>query len=193
MSVKEEIISLLESTGRKGIELLIGHMELSGFFDAPCSGQYHLCKEGGLAEHSLNVYQTMYKINEALGCPADRNEVIICSLLHDLGKMGDHFKPNYVENLVKSKTKNKETGEYDMVRSTAKPYSTNKDLLYIDHEIRSIAIAERFIYLSEEEEHAILFHNGMYSNLKYALKETPLMLLLHYSDLWCARVIEKED
>jgi len=31
----------------------------SDFFDAPCSTKYHLSKEGGLVEHSLNVYECL--------------------------------------------------------------------------------------------------------------------------------------
>lgn len=84
-----------------------------------------------------------------------QNAIIICALLHDLGKMGDYGKPNYVPNMIKSRKKD-ENGEYPLVQSEAKPYEINKELLYIPHEVRSIAIAERFIKLTEEEEQAIL-------------------------------------
>ena len=104
--------------------------------------------------------------------------------MHDLGKMGDHGKANYVNNILK-----------DGKQSSAKPYSTNKDLIYLAHEIRSALIAERFIQLTEEEETAILWHNGLYGQFKYDIpgKETPLYMVLHFSDMWASRVIEKED
>ena len=195
MALKEAIIELLESTERIGMNNLIGHMELNGFFEAPSSGAYHLCEEGGLAKHSMNVYEIAKDINDAIGTGISDQSIIICSILHDLGKMGDYGKQNYVPNMVRSKTKNKETGEYDMVQSSAKPYETNKDLLYIDHEIRSVAIAERFIELTEEEEFAILYHNGMYGQLKYSYsgKETPLSMIIHFADMWASRVIEAEQ
>ena len=193
---KAKIIELLCSTGLVGMDNLIDHMDKNGFFTAPCSTQYHLARKGGLAEHSLNVYNIMWYQAATLGLLDYRNEadnesfdhfrysrIIIVSLLHDLGKMGHHGKPNYVENVLKSG------------KVAAKPFATNSKLLYVPHEIESIAIASRFIELSEEEEFAILMHNGMYSELKYSYsgKETPLSMLLHFSDLWASRVIEKEE
>ena len=184
--LKDKIIDLLKSTKKEGIEDLISYMEESGFFEAPCSGAFHLAKEGGLAEHSLNVYRTMFVLNEMFDANIEESSLVISGLLHDLGKMGDFGKPNYVPNILKS-------GKV----SDSKPWETNKDLLYVPHEIRSIVIAERFIPLTEDEEFAILYHNGMYSELKYSYsgKETPLALILHFADMWCARVteIEKEE
>jgi 23S rRNA maturation-related 3'-5' exoribonuclease YhaM len=192
--MKQQIIELLRSTERPGIENLINHMEEIGFFTAPCSTQYHLCKEGGLAEHSLNVY--LYMKNTAAGIgyydplTDSSDSIIITSLLHDLGKAGQYGKPNYIPNMIQDK-KNK--GEY--VRSEAKPYETNKDLLAVPHEIRSIHIASQFIELTEQESFAILFHNNQYTPLGRECngKETPLMLLLYFADLWCSRVIENKD
>lgn len=182
--MKDRFIKELRDTGRKGIDNLILAMENGGFFEAPCSGKYHLAEDGGLLEHSLNVLDCARKINAALGFPIDTATLVLVSLLHDLGKMGDHGKPNYVEKLLKS-------GE----KSAAEPFTTNKDLTYIDHEIRSVMIAERYIELTEEEEQAILWHNGLYSLFKYEIqgKETPLYMILHFADMWASRVIEKED
>lgn len=185
--MRERIVELLKSTERKGIDELIAYMDQMNFFDAPCSGKYHLSRVGGLAEHSLNVYEMIKTFAVAIDSDwalENSDSLKIVALLHDLGKMGDHDKSNYVENVLKS-------GKV----STAEPYKTNKDLLYIPHEIRSIAIAERFINLTEQEEWAILYHNGMYGELKYSFngKETPLALMLHFADMWCARVTETEE
>jgi len=182
--MKDEFIKELRDTGRQGIDNLILAMEKGGFFTAPCSGKYHLAEEGGLVKHSLNVLDCARKLNAAFGFPVDNATLTIVSLLHDLGKMGDHGKPNYVEKILKG-------GE----RSAAEPFTTNKDLAYIDHEIRSVMIAERYIELKEEEEQAILFHNGLYSIFKYEIqgKETELYMILHFSDMWASRVIEKGD
>ena len=184
MALKEAIIELLESTERIGMNNLIGHMELNGFFEAPSSGAYHLCEEGGLAKHSMNVYEIAKDINDAIGTNISDQSIIICSILHDLGKMGDHGKPNYVPYILKS-------GK----QSDATPYKTNPDLPYVDHEIRSVTIARMYISLTAEEEQAILWHNGLYGIFKYEIsgKETPLYLLLHMADMWASRVIEKED
>lgn len=183
-SVKDKIIDLLMSTEREGIDNLIGAMEQGGFFEAPCSSDKHLCCPGGLAEHSLNVYSAMVDIDAGLAADLPEDSIVICAILHDLGKMGDHGKPNYTENILKS-------GQV----SSAKPYSTNKNLIYLPHEIRSAMIAERYIHLTEEEETAILWHNGLYSTFKFDIpgKETPLYMVMHFADLWASRVIEIEE
>lgn len=181
--MQDKIISLLKDTGRTGILDLIDVMETGGFFEAPCSGSHHLAEEGGLAQHSINVFYGMLELDKSLAANLPYESVIICGLLHDLGKMGDYGKPNYVENILKS-------GKV----SDSKPFVTNSDLLYVPHEIRSVVIAERHIELTEQEEFAILYHNGMYSDLKYSYsgKETPLSMILHWSDMWCSRVVEEE-
>ena len=195
--MKQMIIDLLLETERPGMGELCAHMEEIGFFNAPCSGGNHLAYEGGLAEHSYNVYRVMnidatHKLSTE-EYNAMRDAIIITSLLHDLGKCGDYGKPNYVPNMIRSKKKN-ENGEYELVQSEAKPYETNKGLLYVPHEVRSIAIAERFISLTEEEEFAILYHNGLYGDFRYAIsgKETPLYLFLHHADMWASRYVEAE-
>lgn len=182
--MKSRFDNELKSTGRDGIAELIEAMEEGGFYEAPCSGSHHLAKPGGLLEHSLNVLDYARQLNNAWNTGIDDKSIILVSLLHDLGKMGDHGKPNYVENYLK-----------DGKLSKAKPFITNKDLVYLDHEIRSVMIAERYIHLSEEEEQAILFHNGLYGVFKYAIpnKETPLYMVLHFADLWVSRVVEVLD
>ena len=187
--MKDRFIQLLLDTKRKGMENLIQWMEDNGFFTAPCSGAYHLCKEGGLLEHSLNVCDI--GINELQGMLIDIKMLKswdIVSLLHDIGKTGQFGKPNYVPNLISDRK-----GGY--IQSDKKPYETNKDLLYVPHEIRSIQIISQFIELTEEENFAILQHNGMYGELKYSLqgKETPLQMILHFADMWASRVVEKEE
>lgn len=185
----EEFKTILLNSKREGIEDLIDYLEQSGFFTSPCSGSYHLAKSGGLVQHSVNVLHIAEKISVALYGAKNitkelRTSIEICALLHDVGKMGQFGKPNYVANILKS-------GE----QSAAKPYETNKDLLYVDHEIRSIAIISMFIDLTEDEQFAILYHNGLYGNLKYAIngKETPLYMIIHWADMWASRIVEVEE
>lgn len=192
--VKDTIREALLATGRKGMPELLEEMEKNGFFTAPCSGQYHLCKEGGLAEHSLNVYKAIINIAGALKADVPMDSLVIVSLLHDMGKSGQFGKTNYVPNMIKSKTKNKETGEYDLVQSTAKPYETNKELIYEEHELRSVIIASKYIDLTEEEQHAIIHHNGSWCKLESSFSSTwdkqILTFILHFADLYCSRFVE---
>ena len=135
-------------------------------------------------EHSLNVLTLARDLARAWESAIPEDSITISALLHDLGKMGDHGKPNYAENYLK-----------DGSRSSAKPYITNTNLVYIPHEVRSVLIAERYIYLSEEEERAILWHNGLYGQFRNDItgKETELYMIIHFADMWASRITEKEE
>lgn len=194
------IVKTLLSTQRAGMDKLIDWMENNGFFTSPCSGGSHLAKEGGLAEHSLNVLCVMQDMSFLLCRESEdlsneqRNAIIICALLHDLGKCGDYGKPGYVPNMIKDGRPTKAEPEQKYKQSETKPFEVNKELIPVDHEIRSVKIASKFIDLTEEEELAILWHNGLYGNFKYQIqgKETPFYLLLHFADMWASRVVEIE-
>ncbi len=90
---KEEILELLRSTQREGIEDVIGDLEAWGFFTAPASAGHHLNTEGGLALHSLNtckaalaVWEAMKAIEPSLEHEVKRDSIILASILHDVCK-----------------------------------------------------------------------------------------------------------
>lgn len=185
--MKQRIERLLRSTDREGIEDLLEYMDANGYYSAPCSTKYHLCVAGGLAEHSYNVWCAMALLKNAFANSLPKNigtdSLIIVTLLHDLGKMGNFDKPLYTDNVLKS-------GKV----SEAEPFKHNPDALNIPHSINSVLIASNFIKLTEEETHAIIYHNGKYDKLGYELKdETPLMLMLHFCDMWVSRFIEGKN
>lgn len=182
---KKYVVDRLLATKREGMEDLIGYMEQIGFFEAPCSGGNHLACQFGLVHHSRNVMMAAENIGYALLGKVKyeeiRDSVIIAAALHDLGKCGDYGKPMYVPNILKS-------GK----ASEAKPFKRNPALLPIDHATRSVKLATLFIDLTEDEEFAIRYHDGLYETASYGVKghETPLYLILHYADLWSSRVTE---
>lgn len=195
--VKVEIIQSLTKTGRDGVNGLIEYMEEIGFFTAPASGGNHSNGEGGLAEHSLNVLHTAEKLSVSLiggkNITDDiRNSVVIASLLHDLGKCGDYGKQMYVPNMIKDGRPTKAEPEQKYKQSEAKPWKRNPNLLALDHATRSIKLATLFIDLTEEEEFAIRYHDGLYETANYGVKghETELYMILHWADMWSSRVIE---
>lgn len=181
----EFIEKALKGTRRTGATALIKYMKENGFYEAPASTEHHGSEPGALAVHSINVFNAAHALAKTWLSKEDykklKNSITICSLLHDIGKIGDFGKKNYVENILK-------LGK----QSDKKPFVTNKDLLYEDHEIRSVKICAKFIELTEEEEHAILYHNGLYGSLKYSIqgKETPLYMIIHFADMWASRVLE---
>lgn len=175
----------LMKTKREGMEDLLSFIQEIGFLDAPCSGGNHLAKKGGLLEHSVNVLKYAEKIGVSLLGGAEYNKVqdsvVIAALLHDLGKCGDYGKPMYVDNILKSGKP-----------SEAKPFKRNPDLLAVPHAVRSVKLATLFIDLTEDEEWAILCHDGLYDFMKYDLtgRETWLQMIIHWADMWTSHIIE---
>lgn len=184
MSIRENIVEMLLSTKREGIDVFIEEMDHNGFFEAPCSGGNHLCKAGGLAEHSWNVCQQAMKLANAWGMESMMDSVVIASILHDYGKTGDYDKHFYVDNVLKSGKP-----------SETKPYKRNPDILEKNHAVKSVVMINRWIDLTEDEEFAILHHDGFYerANIEAWQSPTPLLMILHFSDLWCSKVVEKES
>lgn len=178
----------LLSTKREGMEDLLQYLAEIGFITAPASTQFHGAYEGALLEHSLNVLHAAEKLAVAWLGGAEynkiQNSIIICALLHDVGKCGQFGKPLYVPNILKS-------GEL----SKTKPYETNKDLMTLPHEIVSVIEVTKFIDLTEEEQRAIAWHNGLYGAFKYDIqgKENILYMIIHFADMWASRVMESKE
>lgn len=183
---KEVIETALRGTGRHNINNLLEYMDNAGFYTAPASTKYHGAVEGGLADHSINVWRIATQTAQAItGVDMEtiENSIVITSLLHDLGKVGQFGKPLYVDNVLKKGI------------SEAQPYKTNPDLRTLPHEVVSIVEIQKYIKLTEEEQQAICFHNGMYCDFRNDIKghETPLYLILHFADMWASRVLEVEE
>ena len=80
----------LLDTKREGIKDLLQYIQEIGFLEAPCSGGNHLCKKGGLLEHSVNVFLNAERIGLALLGDEEyakiRYSIAIASLFMTLGK-----------------------------------------------------------------------------------------------------------
>ncbi len=193
-SIRDIIRGYFEKTKRDGMDDLLDLMDEIGYFTAPASsgGGRHSAEEGGLAQHSLNVLTVAEKLSVALKGGKNitddfRNSLVIVCLLHDLGKCGDYGKKMYVPNILKS-------GK----QSDAKPWERNKALTNIPHAFRSVIMAERWLDLTEDEEYAIMYHDGLYDRETGGTAviqghETELLMILHWADMWSSRVIEGSD
>ncbi len=174
--MKEEIIKLLRSTNRDGMENLIEFLEKSDFFKAPASTRFHGDHEGGLAEHSFKVYEILKdKVkNSALDIPEET--IIISSLLHDICKT-NFYKIDY-RNAKNS------LGVWEKV-----PYYTVEDTIPYGHGEKSVMMITEYIKLTNNEKYAIRWHMGfsepkeLYITLGQAFTKYPLALLLHEADL----------
>ena len=176
--MKEEFIELLKSTNRDGIDKLLAWIEKSDFYKAPASTRFHGSYEGGLLEHSLNVYKLLCE--KVKNCPVEINvsqdSLIIIGLLHDICK-ANFYKVDY-RNAKNS------LGVWEKV-----PYYTIDDTIPYGHGEKSVMMISEYIKLTVEEKNCIRWHMGftepkeLYNTLGQAYKKYPLALLTHEADL----------
>jgi len=160
----------------------------TAWLTAPASTRFHLCREHGLLEHSVNVAETLLRIKNTLYPSIEDESCVIVALLHDLGKAGTPEGAQYLKNEPTERQKQYGYG-------ATYPYSFNKNLTYLSVPIRSLYLALPYISLSEEEAQAIVYHDGQYveDNRSVAKNEHPLTLLLQYADNWSGFVIEEQS
>ena len=165
---KEEFTNLMEFIEQE-----------TSYMSCPASTRFHLCKERGLLEHSVNVAETMIKIKNQLMPEISDESCVIVALLHDLGKAGMPGQPQYYKNTGANK-------DYY-------PYNYNRNLTYLSVPVRSIYLALQYLPLTEAEVQAIVYHDGQYveDNRSVATREEPLTLLPQYADNWSGFVMEK--
>ncbi len=183
-SLKEKVV-----TRKAEFQSLMEFVEKeTEYLTTPASIKYHLCRERGLLEHSVNVAENLLKIKNVLAPEISDESCVIVALLHDLGKAGMPGEPQYLKNEPSQKQK-----AYGYPAST--PYRFNKDLLYLSVPVRSLYLAASRFPLTEEEVQAIVYHDGQYveDNRSVAAKEEKLTLLLQYADNWSGFIVEKEE
>ena len=158
----------------------------TSWLTAPASTRFHLSREHGLLEHSVNVTETLLRLKDTLYPLIDDESCVIVGLLHDLGKVGMPDSPLYLKNEPTERQRQYGYGP-------TYPYSFNKNLTYLSVPIRSLYLALPYIELSEDEAQAIAYHDGQYvdDNRSVAKNERPLTLLLQYADNWCGFVAEE--
>lgn len=194
--------SLLRKTGRENIESLIAFLRKSDFYVAPASTRYHSCHEGGLLEHSLNVFDCLFEKNgsgiwgshlESVG----EDSLILSALLHDVCK-SYYYIVEMKNKKVYSETgsKSDSNGRYDW--ETVPAYTTEDKFPY-GHGEKSVMMVEQFIKLKPVERYAIRWHMGFsepkesWNTLSAAIKMYPLVLALHSSDMESTYLLEKEE
>ncbi|MGN1310286.1 MAG: HD domain-containing protein [Clostridia bacterium] len=174
--MKEQIIELLKSTNREGMDKLIEFLEKSDFFKAPASTKFHGDHEGGLAEHSFKVYEILKEKVKIAGLDIPEETIIISALLHDICKT-NFYKIDY-RNAKNS------LGVWEKV-----PYYTIEDTIPYGHGEKSVMMLTEYIKLTNDEKYSIRWHMGfsepkeLYGTLGQAFTKYPLALLLHESDL----------
>ena len=187
---KEEFLRIArENIKRDGLEDLLSFLESTDFFTAPCSTRFHLAQQGGLCQHSLNVYDRLLRLamDEYGEDGFNIETVTIAALFHDVCKCCYY----------KETTRNvKKDGVW-----VQEPYYTVEDALPYGHGEKSVYIINGYMRLTREEAMAINWHMGGFdaratmNQVAYseAFKRFPLAVLTHMADVMATYLDEKED
>lgn len=202
---KQEFINIISSIKREGanLEKLINKLCNSDFFTAPASTNYHCSYEGGLCEHSLNVYYNLVSIikskqNLSSEC-YDEDSIKIVALLHDISKMNIYEKTAKNEKVYCADgDKFDNLGKFKWV-STMGWKLKDRHFIYGSHEMTSEFIIRQYIPLTLDESVAVLHHMGgrnwdsAQDNISATFTQYPLSVLLHLSDMLATYVDEGQD
>lgn len=192
MTKKEEFIQIYRQyIQRPGGEELLDYLEHhSDFFTAPASTRYHLSYEGGLVEHSLNVYHCLVsylareRVQKEYGLIVGAETAAVVALLHDVCKTNCYQKS--FRNVKDENGKWQKVPSYDYVDSM--PYG---------HGEKSVYIISGFMHLTREEAFAIRYHMGFAGtednrNVGDSFRMFPLAFALSTADMEATYFLEKE-
>ncbi len=189
--IKSEFIDIYKSKiTREGADKLLDYLtsNKSDFFTAPASTRYHCAYEGGLAQHSINVYRCLcdymerQRVKEVYKIIADEETLAVTALLHDICKV-NFYKVDY-------RNSKNDQGIWEKV-----PYYTIDDKLPYGHGEKSVYIISGFMRLSREEAVAIRYHMGFSgiedrNSIGKAFEMWPLAFALSTADMEASYFLE---
>lgn len=194
---KERFCWILRDTGRENIDYVIEDLEAMGFFEAPASARNHYSFAGGLAEHSLNVYDAamafrgaLIGVRPALADKLPEGSIAIASLLHDVCKADLYRKV--------TRARKNEVGQYEKFDE----YNVDFSHFPVGHGEKSVIMLLRSgLDLEDDEILAIRWHMGPWEvdgsnreqegNYRQAQVNSPLVGLIHIADTMAASLMER--
>ena len=144
----------------------------NNFFTPPASRKYHAAYEGGLYDHSENVFHRLKALTENNGLTWKRPQSpFIVGMFHDLCKCD----------------------QYTLVNSDPPHYEFNGTTMLKGHGSKSVIILSQFINLTEEEMLSIRFHMGSYEKDEWdefdiAIKKYENVFWAHTADMLACKV-----
>jgi hypothetical protein len=183
-----------DTISRDGIDNLMEWVEHeTDFFTAPASTRYPGSYEGGLLEHSLNVYDRLVReMQHTVGAGWEDiyspEAVAIVALFRDLCQI-DRY-------IITEKWRKDEDGQWESYEA----YDYNREKSEMGHGSQSVFYLQKFIQLTEAEAQAIYWNMGAYDISPYAtlaacsetFKWNPLSFLVHRADMAATYVVENE-
>lgn len=194
MDKKNEFLDIFKNNiTREGADKLLEYLlsDSSDFFTAPASTRFHGSYEGGLLEHSLNVYYALKdylsrdKVKNEYGLNFTDETIAIVALLHDLCKVNCYKKGYRNVKDDHGVWQKVDTFEFD-------------DQLPYGHGEKSVYIISGFMKLTREEAFAIRYHMGFAStedprNVGTAFEMYPLAFALYTSDMEATYFMEGKN
>jgi hypothetical protein len=192
MTSKERFIEIYNKyIKREGAAKLLEYLLNSDFFTAPASARFHSSYEGGLVDHSVNVYDclTSYlnspRTVDIIGTKYTDESIAIVALLHDLCKIDVYKKGFRNVKDEKGAWQRVDTFEYD-------------DRMPYGHGEKSVYIISGYMRLTREEAFAIRYHMGYSStedprNVSAAFEMFPLAFALSTADSEATYFVETKD
>lgn len=195
---RERFCKILRDTGIENIDDIIAYLDELKFFDAPASARNHFNFPGGLALHSLNVYDMAMKLRESVVAlrpdTADLlapESIAIAALLHDVCKANI-----YRRTLRRQKN---EIGVWEDIEG----YEVDYSALPVGHGEKSVIMLLRAgLDLEDDELMAIRWHMGpwdlpaqsieMDKSYRKAQEKSPLVALIHTADTLAAQILEHD-
>lgn len=186
---KDKFVSIYEHfIVRPGAENLLNYIESTDFFTAPASTKFHGAHEGGLCEHSVNVFNELVRLLKAYPeVKVSGETAAIVSLLHDLCK-ADCYK-------TEMRNRKNEDGRWVQVPF----YTFKEDFCYGGHGAKSVYLIQKHMALTDEEATAINCHMGPWDrspndySVGNAFEQCPLAWLVHVADESATYMIESQN
>lgn len=181
-------------TDRKDSVLsMMNHMEET-YVMAPASGKawHHNAFAGGYVDHVNRVVEYAIKqmrLYQDMGGNVDftEEELVFAALFHDLGKLGDGDRPNYMPQTDKWRQD-----------KLSEMYSYNPDLDFMLIPDRSLFILQKFgIPVNQKEWLGIRLHDGVFdkaneayffSHQESSRQKTSIVSILHTADFLASKV-----
>ena len=178
---KDKVLSMIEKIGEE-------------YVLAPASSKswYHSAYVGGYVDHVNRVVEyavKQMKLYAEMGGDIDftEEELVFAALFHDLGKIGDGDKPNYIPQTDKWRQD-----------KLSEMYTYNPELDFMLIPDRSLFILQKFgVTVNQKEWLGIRLHDGVFdkaneayffSNVESSRQKTSIVSILHSADFLASKV-----
>lgn len=161
----KQVKAIITSLTTVNTSNLLEYLENIGYFISPASTLFHGAYKGGLVNHSLQVLKYFESVNKKYNLNLLSDDVIICSLFHDVCKCGAYLYgvDRYIWNINHPK----------------------------GHGTLSVSMLEKVIPLSPFQKEIILYHMGIYGcvcNKGYINEYSISQLIEIFSSNKCAKL-----